>query len=497
MLSAISPVIAGDIMQSKTLHVLLGSTGQAPYEETAPATILETFNSAVLGQLFWRDASFELKPGLIKDWRWDYQNNAYELTLRHDVYFHNGRHATAEDLEFSILRGFFTKYRSFYKLFLNNIDGLEEAENHKYFKSGAVRGVKITGPYTVQIKPKIPNPTFLYNFAFAYFSLVAKEALKPDYIHWKKAPVGAGPYKIVGQDLALGKFFLEKVKSNYSTAPQKIEIHTQKNAVVYDIIAFADRPQSKTVYTSAQATYPDGVWGIFFSNQNPLGLDPAFRKAIERGVNRDALVDGFPFYQPTYEILPSHFWGRTNVSNPLDLKKAKELFATLPKNLKSKTWPVPVFGEKVFSKDRDRLLNRLKSQFAEFGFKVDFYPDLEKFISKKTAIASPIKIAGRVADYVEPVVMFSSFAEGSLLKYEKPMPHDNRFEDLYTIATKAQTQEERLKSVRKLSSYFNEKIMAVPLLERKNVYYFNHGTVKTLGEQDEPLYLFLERVVMR
>lgn len=445
--SAIFPVSANG-MSEKTLYILLGETGRAPYEETAPASILETFNAAVLGQLLWRNSSFELEPGLIKHWKWNPQENAYTLTLRDDIYFHNGRHATAEDLEFSILRGFFTKYRSFYKIYLNNIDGLED-----------------------------------------------KEALQPNYIDWKKFPIGAGPYKIIDQDLAQARFVLAKTSAGNLNAPQKVELHTKPKLEKYDIISFSEPAANGEFFNLQYPKYPKSIWNITFTTLNLLGRHPTFHKAIQHGVNRVALAEGLTSCQPAYEMLPSHFWGRASITNSFDLKRAKELFSSLPKNLQDKTWPVPVFGGKIFSPERKILLKRLREQFAAFGFKVAFYPSVEKFLSKKTAAESPIHVSGMVANYVDPVVMFSSFSRESPFEYDRA--DDKIFEELYTLAKTVKKQEERLKTVRNLSSYFNEKAIAIPLLEMKNVYYINPKTIKTLGEQDEPLYLYMERIVMQ
>lgn len=489
-------ILAKDAMQPKTMRILLGNSGKSPYDETAPADVLETFNAAVRGQLLTRNSSFELKPGLLKSWRWNYQNGTYELTLRNDILFHNGRHATAEDLEFAILRGFFSNYRSFYKMYLGNIDGTDEAERHTVFQSGLIKGVKITGKYTLQVKLKTPNPNFLYDLAAAYFSLVPQEALQKNYILWESVPIGAGHYKITSQDTSAGKYVLERVQNNSRTAPLKIEVYTKPNQLLYDIVAFTDPPTAKESYKVQYPKYPDRVWTIFFTNINSLGKNLSFRKAIQYGVNRKALLQGFEPYRPAYELLPSHLWGRADIQDSFNLNKAKELFSSLPKELRDKIWPVPVFGGQTFSSDKKALLEELKRQFAQFGLRVDFYPSQEKFISKKTAMASPMEIAGQVADYVEPVVMFSAFRQDSPFEYEKLNQQDETFERLYALASKAQQSEEKIETVRELSAYFNEIAIAVPLWESKSLYYVNPKTVRSLGDQVEPLYLLVDRVVM-
>jgi ABC-type transport system substrate-binding protein len=317
--------------------------GEVPYSETAPASIGETFKVAVLGQLFKRDAAFNLQPGLVRKWRWDFERNLYILTLRDDIVFHNGRPATASDLEFAILRGFFTQHRSFYKIFLNsNILGIENIGDATVFKSGLVPGVKVIDAYTLELKLKTPNPNFLDNFTNAYFSLVPKETLKDDYINWKDFPIGAGPYKLVSQDLGESKFVLEKANGQIPSAPKHVSIFTKAKPVAYDIVAFLNPQTSIESYEERVSTYADSVWGLLFFIQNPLGGDPHFRKAIQYAINRKSLLSGFDQYIPTLEMLPMHMWGRTGIKDSYDLEKARELIRPFSKKWLQKTWPIPV-----------------------------------------------------------------------------------------------------------------------------------------------------------
>ena len=119
-------------------------------------------------------------PSLAESWAMSPDGLAYEFALRHDVVFHNGETMTAEDVKFS-----FERYRG---------------AAAKLFKE-KVAGVEVVDPLRVRIKLREPWPDFMAFFATpatgaawivpkAYVEKVGDDG-------FKKAPIGAGPYKFV------------------------------------------------------------------------------------------------------------------------------------------------------------------------------------------------------------------------------------------------------------------------------------------------------------
>src|SRR5262245_52258242 len=119
-------------------------------------------------------------PSLAESWTQSPDGLAYEFALRRGVVFHNGETMTAEDVKFS-----FERYRG---------------AAAKLFKE-KVAGVEVVDPLRVRIKLREPWPDFMAFFATpatgaawivpkAYVEKVGEDG-------FKKAPVGAGPYKFV------------------------------------------------------------------------------------------------------------------------------------------------------------------------------------------------------------------------------------------------------------------------------------------------------------
>jgi ABC-type transport system substrate-binding protein len=146
---------------SGEVNILLGDTNEAPYSELAPGRILSTFNAAVLGQLIKTDQNYNLIPGHLESWNWDFHTSEYVLKMRPGLKFHNGKPASAKDLEFSLLRGFFSAQQSFYRTYLSNVDGVNSIRAGSPFKTGLVSGVKIIDELTLRVKLSHPNPSFL------------------------------------------------------------------------------------------------------------------------------------------------------------------------------------------------------------------------------------------------------------------------------------------------------------------------------------------------
>src|SRR5262249_22659771 len=120
-----------------------------------------------------------MSPCLAESWSASEDGLSYDFTLRSGVKFHNGDPVTAEDVKFS-----FERYRG------SSNDLLHDR----------VAAVEAPDPQHVRFKLKSPWPDFMTFYATATGAswIVPKkyvESVGED--GFKKAPVGAGPYKFV------------------------------------------------------------------------------------------------------------------------------------------------------------------------------------------------------------------------------------------------------------------------------------------------------------
>lgn len=482
--------------KSQICRILLNGTGGVPYHPTASGDILSTFNAAVLSQLILNDENFELKPGLLSDYTFDRKTNRYILTLKAEVRFHNGRLATAQDLEFSLVRGFFSPQRSFYNIYLNNIRGIDDVKAGEKFRSGRIAGVQILDDRRVAVQLAHPNPAFLHSLNNPFFGLIPIEELQDDYLTWKRIPIGAGPYRVKEPGFQNGKVTLELVDPSLN-APKIVELHTEfSDSTRYDLALSPPKAMDLKEFHPWMTPKPSNVKTLFFSNLHPLGQNKNFRLAVQRLVNRTALVKDHADVFASFEILPKHFYGRTGMTDPHNRAEAAKLLAAVPKDELSKPLRIPVFVSGNQIPDRMKVfVDRLTEQFADLGIKTEFYPSTEKFLTEATARKSPFHFQGRVTDYVDPLIMFASFRQGSPYFSDQPSGEEkNEFERLYQRAADAKTLDERYETVRALSQFVNEQAIAVALFEERRIYYLRRTSIADLGDQPAPLTLFIQNI---
>ena len=120
-----------------------------------------------------------MAPSLAESWSATEDGLSYSFVLRDNVRFHNGEQVTAEDVKFS-----FERYR-----------GTSAAMIH-----GRVASVEVADPRHITFKLKNPWPDFItfYTAATGAGWIVPKKYVeKVGDDGFKKAPIGAGPYKFV------------------------------------------------------------------------------------------------------------------------------------------------------------------------------------------------------------------------------------------------------------------------------------------------------------
>src|SRR6185437_7447124 len=173
------------------VHISLAPTWFDPAETSGlvtPYMLLYAMHDAVAKPM----PGSQLAPALAESWSVSPDGRVYDFTLREGVKFHNGEPVTADDVKFS-----FERYRG---------------SSAAVFKS-RVASIEIPDPRHVRTTLKQPWPDFLMFYASttgAGWIVPRKYAEKVGEDGFKKAPVGAGPYKFVsfnpGVELVLEAF---------------------------------------------------------------------------------------------------------------------------------------------------------------------------------------------------------------------------------------------------------------------------------------------------
>lgn len=280
--------------------------------------------------------TFESKPLLATDWKF-VSPSQLDLNIRQGVKFHDGSPLTADDVAYTL------------NMASNPESKVATPSNYAWMEK-----VEKTGEFSVSIKMKRPTPA-----ALEYLTMVCpihpkayREKVGPE--GFSKAPVGAGPYKIVRNDQGKEVFF-EKFADYWKGSPKTATI---KNLHVRFV------PDLATEVTELLAQKTDWIWNINPDqreniNRVPhlqavrqesmrigyLSIDAAgrsgadnpltklkVRQAIWHAVNRQEFADklvGGGSRVPPAPCFPSQFGcdGNAAVKYDYDPKKAKELLA--------------------------------------------------------------------------------------------------------------------------------------------------------------------------
>jgi peptide/nickel transport system substrate-binding protein len=247
-------------------------------------------------------------PSLAESWQASPDGRVYDFMLRKGVKFHNGDPLTSEDVKFS-----FDRYRG---------------ANAKQLKD-RVAAVETPGPLHVRFRLKNPWPDFMtfYTAASGAGWIVPKKYVeKVGDEGYKKAPIGAGPYKFVsfspGVELVMEAFdgywrktpnvkrFVFKVIGDESTrlaALKRGEID-----IVYSIRGELAEELQRTPGLALKPTVIQSPqWVSMLDQWDPKSPwhDRRVRLAANLAIDRKAINEAITLGHSrlTYSIIPSTF----------------------------------------------------------------------------------------------------------------------------------------------------------------------------------------------
>lgn len=481
---------------ASTLHVLLSENNIAPYEFKNDSGVLGAVNPILFGYLLKANDLQELSPGLVKKWSYDFKKQTYTLELD-NFKFHNGRTLTAQDIEFSIVRGFISKVENYNRIHFSDILGIEKLQVGEKYKPGMVEGIRTLNDKTLTIQLARKNPLFLLAFSIPFTPVVPQEELGDDYYTWKRFPIGAGPYRLKGA-YSNHEIELERVQSS-DMLPKKIVYHNKRRPeIAYDLIfPRVELNELEKTYSASVSRYPTSINALFFYRGKPLNENLHFRKALYHGINRARFAEDIPHNKAAYEMMVRPYGGRIHAKDPYDPKIAAEHAAKIPKELLAKPTKVGVYvTEKQFLPSTLRRIAFITEDLKSIGIPIIFEPNLEKFPTPEVLDRFDMKQMAKVVDLVDPAISFGAMA--GISPYAKEIP-DSRgeYDRLYGEALKSQTFEERIAAVEKIAKLIEEQALLVPLIQQYVTHRFNPKTIESLGMQAQPMFLNLANIVMK
>jgi len=290
------------------VHISLAPTWFDPAETAGiitPFMVLYALHDALVKPM----PGNPMAPSLAESWSASPDGLVYEFVLRKGAKFHNGDPVTAEDVKFSLERYRGTAAASFRE---------------------RIAAVEVIDPQRVRVRFKQPWPDFMTFYGTpatgAGWIVPKKYVEKVGDDGFKKAPVGAGPYRFVsftpGVELVLEAYeqYWRKTPSVKRLVFKAVPDESTRLAmlkrgeadIVYSIRGALAEELRRTPGLTLKPNYPLATFWLVFVDQwdaKSPWADRRVRLAVNLAIDRAAInqAETLGFSKITHSIIPSSF----------------------------------------------------------------------------------------------------------------------------------------------------------------------------------------------
>mgnify|MGYP001443607265 CR=1 FL=1 len=430
--------------------------------------------------------SFELEPGLARDWEVSDDGLTYTFYLQEGVKFHDGTDFNAEAVKIN-----FDRFADPEHEYAFADDG------YVYFMYGAMFGghkgdeghvvdeVVVVDDYTVEFRLNKPLGFFLQNMGMSYFAITSPAALEEYGPTINENPVGTGPFKFVSwtKDESI---ILEKNEDYWKEGLPKVD------KVIFEVIpdnaarlialrsgdidimdglnpddaAGVEADDDLILYTRAENNF--GYIG-FNVQKEPLDNE-LLRQAISHAIDREAIVDALYAGYGTVAknpLPPSYLGYNDDVEGyQYDVEKAKELLAEAgyADGLEIDLWTMPV--ARPYMPDPETTAEIIQNNLAEIGITVNIVrEEWAPYLEKTAAGEHQIYMLGWSGTNGDPDYFLSSLLHGDLVgDSNREFYANDEVDKLLNEAKVEIDQEKRAEMYKEAQAIIAEDVPMVPLV---------------------------------
>jgi ABC-type transport system substrate-binding protein len=275
-------------------------TAQGEPETLDPAFCTDQSSANAINNLYDGLAKFgpdaRVLPSLATGWELSSDSRTWTFALRKGVRFHNGRELRAEDVKYSLERVLNPRVGSPQSWLLEMVDGARE---YAQGRASQVRGIRVTGLYTLTITLEYPYNPFLSNLAYVGAAIVPREAAdRPDFA---RRPCGTGPFKFVewvpqrllvmeaNRDYHEGRPFVDRVEFNLASRTDEY-LDLFKNGQVDTVLADTAMVLDPAVSRYVMQSPSPSVQYVGFNFRKPYMRDKRLRQALNYAVDAEKIA---------------------------------------------------------------------------------------------------------------------------------------------------------------------------------------------------------------
>lgn len=421
----------------------------------------ELITEQVLEPLFYTQVDGTIVPCLATEWKYgDAENTELVITLRDNVYFHNGEKMTADDVVFSYNTSIASKSTANVNTALDHMEKVDEK--------------------TVMLKLKFPFGAVEYCIANRLLVIFPQKAYEADPDGFARAPIGTGPYSFVswaagdkieitrndnwwGEKPAL-KDVTYKIIGDASSAAIALEsgnIDVLMSPGSEDLPHLQDS-KNLAVYTADQV----GVWQVGFLADKGIFQDINLRKAVAHAINKEEFVYGVlnGYGSVAESVISKSAFGYDPDHKFLeyDLDKAKEYMAAAgyPDGFDFE-FSVQEYGNYV------KVAEVLQGQLAKIGINLTPFNILERgaYTERSTKNREfDMSITSFSASYPDADYIWNYYNSAAIEK-GRNSSHimDERIDSLLNEGRSSSDQERRKEIYAEIADIWNEEVFSIPL----------------------------------
>ncbi len=479
--------------ETDSVRIQVSNFEVLPWHYEAAGAAAATYRQAVHSRPVFINSNFEIKPGYIKSWKWDYKDSKFVFYLDDSLVYHNEKPISAYDFEFVLVKPFLGTVGVSDQTPLMYIKGITKIKRGEKFRTGLVEGIKVLNNSTIEVFLERGRGRFLYTLAsFVLAPLAPVEEFDEDLYSFKGKPIGCGNYKVVEFDAKTGWVKLERTKGN--KGPKIVELFSSgtgwDNKV--DIAMGGGVAQMKDHlsdgYTRIQGEAPYAVELLDFNYATEAAKNKDFRKAVALSMNKEWQIRNYPGEVATDQIVTSLTYGKSKPKSYYDPEQAKKIVSRLPKNIRNQTHTIMYHG--LPDKPLPDYMADILKDLVNIGIKAKAVGSKKMKLTEEDKDITMI-IHGRVVDS-DPLMSFAYYLPIGGFPFQTPK-NDPEILKLFQKADEAESVQDRGMMIKELSEYFRENHIQVPISERYPIYYIGRK-IKNLGLESNAFDLNLENI---
>lgn len=430
--------------------------------------------------------SFELEPGLAKEWEVSDDGLKYTFYLQEGVKFHDGTDFNAEAVKINFDRFAdpeheyaFADHDYVYFMYSAMFGGHKGDEGH------VVDEVVVVDDHTVEFNLNTPLGFFLQNMGMTYFAITSPAALEEYGPEINENPVGTGPFKFISWTKD-DSIILEKNEDYWKEGLPKLD------RLIFEVIP--DNAARLIALRSGDIDIMDGLnpddaagveadddLTLYARDENNFGYvgfnvqsepldNHLLRQAISHAIDREAIVDALYAGYGTVAknpLPPSYLGYNDDVEGyQYDVEKAKEVLAEAgyEDGLEIDLWTMPV--ARPYMPDPEKTAEIIQNNLAEIGITVNIVREEWAPYLEKTAVGEhQIYMLGWSGTNGDPDYFLSSLLHGDLIgDSNREFYQNDKVDQLLNDGKVEIDQEKRTDIYKEAQEIIAEDVPMVPLV---------------------------------